>query len=864
MLTQADVDELEAHLWEQVDVLIVQGYTEHEAFAEATVRLGTAPVLGYEYQQERWYEAVPQQSTWRPIMFKNYLVVALRNVWRHKGYTFINVAGLALGIVVCALVLLFVHDEYQYDRFHEKADQIYRVTMEYRAEGTEEIAATVPFPVGPTMRDEYASVEQVTRLFRMETQIFAYEDKSFIEDLHFADPSFFDVFSFELLQGDPETALEARNSIILTQETARRYFGDEDPIGKVMRRENQHDFVVTGVMADFPEQSHVAFDMVAPVEWPRHLWRGPNPDGWDFEKVWTWNPAWTYLVLSSPEQAAQLEAQLPDFAERHFADKLPGKMDLKMMALTDIHLGGNLEGELQVNSDRQTVYIVLIMSILVLLVACINFMNLATARSARRAREIGMRKVLGARRSSLMRQFIGEAGLMTAFAMACAGVLFLVLLPAFNNLTGKSISLETYDLGLLIALALGFIALVSLVAGAYPAFVLSALKPVRALRGGTTAAGHRGLRQGLVIAQFTVSMVLLVTIGVMQEQLRYIQDKNLGFDDEQILVIDSQTPVNSHFYTYKEQIEQHANVLDVTAAGLSWPGRRAIRVQVRPESADASESRLLHRMIADYDLLEVMGLNMAKGRFFSKDFPSDMNNAIVLNEAAVRELGWEDDTIGKRLQRGSQVGEVVGVIKDFHLESLHTAVAPLMINLGQPEWFNHFLVKMHPEQMRETIAFLEATWAEIAPGYILNHTFMDNDIAAYYAAEERLQQIIGYLTTLALVIACLGLFGLAAFMVEQRTKEIGVRKALGASIPNILLLFSTSFTRLVAVAFILGIPLGYFAMERWLADFAYRIDIGIATFLMAGGLALGVAVLAVGYQAVKAAFTNPVDALRYE
>lgn len=864
-LTAADIDELEAHLWEQVEALVEGGYTEQEAFAEASLRLGTAPVLGYEYQQERWHETVSAASLWRPIMVKNYLIIALRHMRRHKGYTFINVVGLALGLAVCTLAVFFIHDEQQYDRFHERAERIYRVHMDYEAEGTEERSASAPFPVGPTLRDTYAGVEEVTRLFRMETQIFAYEDQSFIEDLFFTDPTFFDIFSFELVQGDPATALQARNSIILTQTTARRYFGDEDPIGKVMLHENQHPFTVTGVIADFPEQSHIQFDMVAPVEWIRAFWRGPNPNGWDFEKIWTWNPAWTYIRLTDPAQALPIAEQLPDFVERHFADKLPGTVQLSLIPLTDIHLGGNRENEIQPNSSQQTVYIVLVMALLIVLVACINFMNLATARSARRAREIGMRKVLGARRSSLVRQFMGEAALMTALAMGCAFLLVWGALPAFNGLTGKTLALTEYSVASFMVGALGFLLCVSLIAGAYPAFVMSALKPVRALKGSLTGiGGHRGLRQGLVIAQFTVSVVLLVSIGVMQQQLRYIQDKNLGFEDDQILIIDSQTPTNSYFYTYKAQIEQHPKVVAVTAAGLSWPGRRAINVQVKPEGADASASRLVHRMIVDYDMAEVMDLELVEGRFFSEDFPADLNQTFVLNEAAVRQLGWDGQAIGQRLQHNSRVGEVIGVVKDFHLESLHKSVAPLMMDVQTPDWFNHFVIKLRPEDMPETIAFLEETWAALAPGYILNYTFMDADIGAYYASEERLRLMVGYLTTLALVIACLGLFGLAAFMAEQRTKEIGVRKALGASLTSILLLFSQSFTRLVLVAFVLGVPLSYFAMERWLSDFAYRINMGVTTFVWAGGLAVLVALLAVGYQAIRAARTNPVDALRYE
>ena len=806
-------------------------------------------------------------------MLKNYVKIALRNLLKSKGYTFINVAGLAVGLACCLLILLFVRDELGYDRHHEKADQIYRITLEALL-GEQEINGPIsPAPMAQALVNDYPEIVQATRLFDFSGETFVrYEDKRFVEErFFFGDSTVFDVFTFPLLRGDPETALLEPNTVVLTESTARKYFGEDDPMGQTIRVDEQDDYEVTGVMADVPENSHFHFDFLGSLG---TLGNSRSP-------MWVSNNFRTYFILAEGHHAEDLEAKFPAMVEKYAGPQVEeilgitieqffasgGKFAFHLQALTDIHLHSQLNYEIEPNGDITYVYAFSIIAFLILLIACINFMNLATARSAGRAKEVGVRKVLGSNRRQLTLQFLMESMLLSMIALGVALVLAVVLLPVFNTLAGKALVIDYGD-GVVLAGLIGLAVLVGLLAGSYPALFLASFRIVNVLKGkGQAGLKSSRLRSGLVVFQFVISIALMIGTAMVYRQVDYVQSKHLGFEKEHVIVLERFDALGPQQQAFKEQLLQHPNVVAVAGAN-TLPGRTFGDTSFFTEGALPDQIRNIRLFFTDFDMLETLNLELIDGRFFSRDFATD-STAVILNEAAVKEFGLTvDEAVGRRLvspgfgEEEEQYVPIIGVMKDFHFQSLHDAIRPLGLFIGRN--LGYLAVRVRPDDIPGTLATLETQWLAFAPDQPFTYSFLDSDVDALYQEDQRQGSLFGTFALWAIVIACLGLFGLAAFTAEQRTKEIGVRKVLGASVPGIVVLLSKEFTKLVVVAFIVAAPVAYFAIDRWLQGFAFRVEISGWIFLMAGLAALGVALLTVSYQSIRAALINPVDALRYE
>ena len=797
-----------------------------------------------------------------PVMLKNYLKIAFRTLNRHKGYTFINVMGLAVGIACCLLILLYVQDERSYDRFHEHADRIVRVIGEVESnDGSWRGRAATPYLLMPLIRDEFPQVEQAVRLAQT-SQLVRYDNQQFTEEnFFFADSTVFEVFSFDFIQGDPATALQQPFSVVLTVSTAHKYFGAADPLGQTLTVDNERTFTVTGVVQDMPDNAHFHFDFLAALSSTR---------SWYSENMFTeWGSIWnyTYLLLEENTTSDNLSAQLDAFMARHLPPEIPFAVRLQLQPLTDIHLHSHLFAEIEPNSDISYLYIFSLVAVFILLIACINFMNLATARAAGRAREVGVRKMMGAYRGQLIRQFLSESVLMSLGATALGLALAALALPMLNAVAGKTLSLSVFSNPLLAAALLGIGLLVGVLSGSYPAFFLSRFQPARVLKGQMSKQGSQGaawLRKSLVVFQFGISIVLIVSTVIVYRQLQFAQTKNLGFDRAQTVEIYLKDgDLRDRYEALKSTFAQTAGVTHIAAASNAPPdGLNSWRV--RPQSAPPEEADLMSLMAVDYDYLETLGLHLAAGRAFSEDFPSDAEGAILINEAAAQKWGL-DDPVGERfrLESADLTAPVIGVVEDFHMASLHEEIEPVFLIIW-PDWYNRLLIKIEPGQVAETMDALERQWKTFAPDWPFEYAFLDDRFDALYRAEQRLGTLFSYFAGLAIFIACLGLFGLAAFSAEQRTKEIGIRKVLGATVPQILVLLTREFVLLVLVAFVVATPLSYLAMQRWLEDFAYRTDLGMGIFILAGGLALLIALLTVSYQSLKAAVADPATSLRHE
>ena len=732
-------------------------------------------------------------------MLKNYLKIAFRNLIKQKGYTVINVLGLAIGMAACMIMLIFVQDELSYDKFHNQSGNVFRVTDLWTSADLTEDLSTAPWPVGRVLQLEHPDViEKVVRMYRPSSwgnaPVIKFQDQSFSEPgLMFADSTFFQVFDFEFARGSAETAFQDPNSVVVTEETANRYFGSDNPIGKRIILNNQLEMQVTGVLRDLPHNSHIKFDLLSTVRAIKNWWGG---DG--FETNWIWQSAWTYLLLDNPTNAANLQQQLPDFVNRHFPESVRDGSTLTIQPLTDIHLHSQRFLEIETNGNIIYVYIFSAIAALILLIACINFMNLATARSAQRAKEVGMRKVMGAYRNHLVMQFLGESMILSFIALMLAVALIELALPFFNSLTGKALEILYFENWLIIASLIGIGFLVGIISGSYPAFFLSGFRPIRVLKGSLSAANSMSgsssaLRKVLVISQFTVSLVLLICISLIHNQLNYLKNKDLGYNKEQVLYINMVGDIWGQQEAFTNEVLKNNDVLAISRIGASIPGLAdGIANSYVTEGISREKPRWLGTLSATYNIVEALGLEILEGRQFSLDFPTDSTQAFIVNEAAARDFGWGENAVGQKLERlranGNpiQAGTVIGVVKDFHYQPLHETLKPLVIRFGGGQ----YAVRISGKNIPQTIDYLESAWNKFSPGWPFNFRFLDEDLDSLYRKEQKLGQVIRYFTFLAIFIACLGLFGLASFTTERRTKEIGVRKTLGAPIPGLVMLLS--------------------------------------------------------------------------
>ncbi len=799
-------------------------------------------------------------------MLKNYLKSALRNIKRYKGYTFINIAGLAIGMACCILILMYITTELSYDRYHTNADRIVRLGLDANMGGTTVVTPISNVPSAPTLIQTYPEVLDAARIRTVSKRAVQYEDKVFFENgILYADNSIFRVFTFPMLKGDSSTALKPAYTVVLTEETALRYFGNTDPLGKILKFNNQYDFTVTGVMENVPKNSHFTFDMLCSFETLYDLNRESMEEWFNFN-------LYTYLLLSEGFDYRELEKKFPALVDKHMGNMLKalgGKINFFLQPLTRIHLHSNMENEIRPNSSINYIYIFTAIGLFILCIACINFMNLATARSSTRAKEVGMRKVVGAERKELIWQFFGESLIYSIFSLMIAILFVWLIMPFIESLSGREMSLNLSEMPWLLPSFLGLVLFVGFVAGSYPAFFLSSFRPAQVLKGNLKAgSGNSRLRSCLVVAQFMISICLIIGTGIILRQLNFMKNTNLGYEKENVVVVEVRDEeIQDSFESVKAEIQKIPGVLSVSSSSLV-PGHEPDVQPFIPEGYTVKQAQLMESFSVDHDFIPTLGMAIVKGRNFSPEYGTDSSTAVIINETAAKRFNW-DDPIGKTIQVPSdEVGKwktytVVGVVKDFHRTSLHSVIAPQLIG-NDPSYFDTLAIRIHPENSAGTLSLLREKWKELDPIRPFEFLYLDVMIDRLYGAEERLSDIFSSFSVFAIFIACLGLFGMASFAAEQRTKEIGIRKVLGASVPGVVVLLSKDFLKLIVAANIIAWPLAYFGMNKWMQNFAYKSGIGVWIFVYTAILAVGIALATVSYQSIKAALLNPVEAIKYE
>lgn len=796
-------------------------------------------------------------------MWHTHLKIALRNLQRDPGFTTINVVGLAVGLAACSIIALYVQHERSYDEHHEKAERIVRITTHYQQD--DHHWATTSPPIGPALEDALPEVETVARVIPFsDDRVLRFRDREFVEPNGvFADSTVFDVFTLPLVRGNAETALSTPYTVVLSENLAQKYFGSANPVGRTIEVVDWASLTVTGVMENPPSTTHLPVEFI--ISAATFYQREP---GWAQER--TWERFYTYALLDSASDRAVVRDQLSAFATTFYEGEFNSPTDairLDLQPLLDIHLHSHLDREFQPNGDIRYVYLFSTIALLLLLLACVNYVNLATAQATRRRQEVGVRKALGANPRRLVGQFLGESLLLASCALVLAAVLIPLGLPWLNHLGGTSFSVDALRtpgrLASFVALGWG----TGLLAGLYPALVLSRFEALRALHGGRSSVSAMiGLREGLVVFQFAVSIFLLVGTAVVYQQLQYVHDKPLGFDRERVaaVLLDAgslRETVRSRPETVKQELLRHPEIERVSLA-FSYPGRRynmePISVVGHP-SAQSLETRISWGVDRDY--LATLGVEVVQGRGFSDLSPAD-TTAWIINRAAVRHFGLENP-IGKVIEWRGYSGEIVGVMEDFHYASLRHTIEPLALPL-RSDAGGTLLVRVRTGESTTALRTVEDYLAQMTPTLTFRYSFLDDRFESLHAGANRLQDIFGIFAGLALLIACLGLFGLAAFTAQQRTKEIGIRKVLGATVTGIVGLLARDYLKLVGLAFIVAAPLAYIAMDHWLSDFAYRVELSTSLCLLAGTLALAVALVAVSYHAFNAARTDPTSSLRSE
>ena len=778
-------------------------------------------------------------------MFKNYLKIAFRIIRKHKGYSLINIIGLSLGMAICILILLWVQHELSYDRFHTNKDYIYRIYQDYHHAGGISQYSNVPQPVAPEIQNTIAEVEFVTRFLNDEFT-FRYEDKLFTERfVRYIDPAFFRMFSFSTVKGDPEAAFLDPYSIILTEAMAEKYFGDEDPIGKILTADGEAQMKVTAVIEDVPDNSFLQFNFLVPYSYLTAI---------EYD-VTNWNShnCQIYVMLHKNIGEKQVEDKIYGMIQKHAPDD-QSYLRLQPLKQTRLYtLGGEL-------GSIKYVYIFSIIALFILIIACINFMNLSTARSAKRAREVGLRKVVGARRAQIIRQFFGESIVLTIVALGFSLLIVEVLLPVFNSLSGKNLSLNSSGNLAILASLTGIALFTGFLSGSYPALFLSSFLPGKVLKSSYRSSGSSSiLRKVLVVFQFSLSIFLIISTTVIYSQLQYIQSKDLGFNKENLIYAGINEGIRNNYEAIKNEMLRDPQILKMTRT-FQLPSYNRYSAPVEWEGKAPDQNINFNISVVDPDYLDTMGLELIQGRNFSYEFSTDTSK-YILNEEAVKQMGL-DSPIGKWLEFGGK-GEIIGIVKNYHYMPFTYKIEPLILYYN-PSYFRYTMLRIRGNDIPQTMGFLENIWGKFAPEFPFEYHFLDEDYERIYRTEQRLGELFRYFTFLAIFISCLGLFGLASFMAEQRTKEIGIRKVLGATVSGVTLLLSREYTKWVLLANILAWPFAYFAMHKWLQGFAYQVEMSVLTFVIACLLTLATALLTVSYQAIKASIANPVEALRHE
>jgi putative ABC transport system permease protein len=805
-------------------------------------------------------------------MLQNYFKIAWRNLVRNRAFSAINIVGLAIGLASCMLISLYVLDELSFDRYNEKADQIVRVVLRGTMQGGKMNEAHVMPPTAQAIKADYPEVVASTRLRQGGFPTVIIGDKQYSDDkLAFADSNFLDIFTLPLLKGDQKTALLQPHNIVITEKLAAKYFGSSDPIGKTLFFKGENEpYKVTGVIEKVPENSHFHFDIFATMS------------GWADSRSPSWMTSeyFTYLQLAKGYDYKKLEAKLPQTVDKYMAPQLKKAMGVSMaefrkggnnlglylQPLTDIHLHSDFGYDLGNNGDIKYVYIFGAIAIIMLVIACINFMNLSTAGASKRAREVGVRKVMGSEKKELVWQFLLESVLLTSIALVLATVFGYLALPLFNELSGKNLTVRFTAIPYLLPQLLLFGLAVGVLAGSYPAFFLSSFKPIAVLKGRLVSDRKSiSLRSGLVVVQFFISITLIIGTTVVYQQLKFIQNKKLGYNKDQVLVIDSWA-LGKNQEVFKSELMNDPRVVDVSfssyiPAGPSYNNN----YMVYPDDKNTQLVKTL-RYDVDANYIPTLGMEMAAGRNFSKEFGND-SSGVIINETAAAMLGWKKDAIDRTITNTNNEGargtfRVIGVVKDFHFRSLHERITPLVMVLTKEA--GTMLVKIRTKDVKGMLASTESLYNGFKPEQPFRYSFLDERFNSVYKAEQKTGQILGIFAGLTIFVASLGLFGLATFTAQQRTKEIGVRKVLGASIGSIVTLLSAEFLKLVLIALVLAVPAAWYVMNKWLQDFEYKIGIEWWVFALAGLLAVVIALLTVSYQSIKTALIDPVKSIRME
>ncbi len=810
-------------------------------------------------------------------MFKNFIKTTLRSFVKDKYYSAINILGLAVGLTVTILIILYIYDEITYDRHHELSERVYRLESDFTLDNKFHKFAVTQAPLGPTLMDEYPEIVQYARCLPVGTLYFREGDREFQEDsIWYADSTFFELFTHPFVYGQPSKALARPNTIVVTERFSRKHWAGENPLGKTLEDINNNVYEVTGVIRDLPANSHMKFNGLISVA---TLGEQIGPERLnDRSGLSFWNVGiYTYVLLGENSNFQDVLDKFPGFYDKYMrevGDQIKGGFNLMGTTLSEIHLNPmNLEYDLP-KGNRSYVYIFLFAAAFILIIASINYMNMATARSARRAKEVGLRKVAGSSRRMLIRQFLSESVLIAFISFLIALLLVHLLLPLFNDLTGKVLSLGILEMKEIYLIGLGITILIGLLSGLYPAFYLSRFNPVTVLKG--LIAGGKGggsFRKILVLVQFTISVIMVIGTMIVSGQLKFMKTTDLGFDKENVIVMTVRdTTLRKSYDAFREELLANPDILAVSQSGSNPGSNVGIIVQRIEGEGGELFDKGVNLFFINYDYMDMMGIEMVEGRNYDRNMKTDATNAFIINESAAKEFGWGEEAIGKRWQFGIQLdgppqrdGEVVGVFRNFHYASLHNKIEPIVLILQEnPRFMPLFNIRTSGKNTEAVLEFIDAKRTEFGDHYPFDYDFLSDNLDQYYKAEIVIGRIFKYFTLLTIFIAALGLLGLSAFMAQQRTREIGIRKVFGSSINGVVLLLMKDFSKWVIIANVIAWPVAWFGMNKWLQDFQYRIDITVWIFALALVLSLFVALVTVSWQSIRVALVNPAESLKYE
>ncbi|HZY80481.1 MAG TPA: ABC transporter permease [Cyclobacteriaceae bacterium] len=869
-------DEVVDHVCSAIEGEMARGERFMDAYQKVISSFG-----GNDGLQQTQDLTIQYENKKLKVMIQNYFTIAFRNLKKQRFYTAINIAGLAVGVASCLIIVLFVMNELSYDKHWSDNDRLFRAQSEIKFGDNHLIMAVTPGPLAETLMKDFPEVESAARFWNYDTYIFKHGDETFKEpNSVFADSNIFRIFDMHFVAGDPHTALKEPNSMVITQKIAEKYFPGQNALGQSITSNSNKSWKITGIVDNAPKNGHFHFNFMLSLVSVEYN-KDPN---------WLSNNFNTYVKLRKGADAKALEAKFPTMIDTYAGPQAKAalgadftmekfraagnKIEFTLIPVTDIHLKSDRMAEMEANSDITYVYIFSIIAGFILIVACINFMNLSTARSSNRAKEVGIRKVMGSMRSHLVRQFLTESVLLSIFSFLIAIGLAWMAVPLFNELALKELSIPFQSP--VFWLLIGGCALITgVLAGLYPSFFLSAFRPVNVLKGNLALGTKSGVVRGaLVVFQFWISIVLVVGTIAVNRQLNYIQNTKIGFNKDQIIVIRDAYVLGDQLQSFKEEVEKDTRIISGTISAFLPVSNTARSDNTHwPEGKAPTDENMVSIQVwrVDYDYVKTLGMKIIQGRDFSKEFLSD-SSGVILNQAAVKMFGYQDDPIGKKISTFAEsiidgtkklkTSTIVGVVEDFNFESLRQNIGPLALFLEKSSGRISF--RFEAKNTQEVIKTIESQWKKLGPGQPFDYSFLDEDFGNMYSAEQRLGRIFTVFAVLAIIIACLGLFALTAFTAEQRTKEIGIRKVLGASVSGIVVLLSKEFGKLILIAFILAAPVAWYGIDKWLESYQYKTEIGVFVYLLAGLAAFGIAWLTMSFQSIKAALANPIKSLRSE